>query len=60
MKEIEEKKKKVALRMNKRDIVEGDKDDGSLTSFNRRDIQKEKATRKAKNSNLKKGGDWET
>lgn len=60
MKDIEDKKKKVAKKMRVRDIVEGDQDDGTLTVFNKKDIKKEKATRKAKNTNLNNGGDWET
>ena len=41
-------------------VIEGDQDDGNLTSFNKKDIAKEKATRRAKNSKLNKGGDFET
>ena len=71
MKEIDEKKKKVAKKMkgtamsggDRGDIVEGVEKGQHFKPqdrFTRKDIKKEKADWRKKNSNLEKGGDFNT
>lgn len=59
MSKVSDKKKKMANKMSRKPTIEGDEEDGALTSFNAKDIAKEKKNRKERHTNEPKSA-WLT